>query len=550
MYSVFVTPTPVDNVTPTPPTDVEKDCAMSSVVGLRWLPATDNVELQMYRVVRDGSVVAVVPPGQTIYADTSVTQSSSYTYIVVATDGAGNSASSKPLHVKTGSRPATGEPPYCRSSVIRSMKFRFASAYSETTSAEGGDEPPYSDGSDLWPLTVGEDGNTYAFFGDGWGLCGQLDTDPDARRDDKTSFGFARITGSMPLQTDTQCPPQFRGGNIYGGYQSARPYRGGKTLVNGKGGSLLAVGATFYGLGAIWRAGDSGGPGSSPNRWGLVYSNDGGLTWRESDWTFCSEDPRTDPSPAFALDGDRAICPAGFVNFGPGYAGALDEYVYLYAVDSNPVLWGKPGPNKDPNKTYLLRVPRDQLLNPLAYRYFAGTDIVGEPLWSELPQRRRVVFVDPNPPRQLAVARSQAGGAGVQLPMYMSLGEAVYDAPLGRFIATAQGEKVGQVAFYEAAKPWGPWSAVYYSNVDAARLGTGGWGNLGAGTWDGSRLKEADSLGVHIGNAWTSADGKSLWLVFASNGKAPRNARFKQLAGKWLDSFNVVEARLKVHKPR
>jgi hypothetical protein len=52
---------------------------------------------------------------------------------------------------------------------------------------------------------------------------------------------------------------------------------------------------------------------------------------------------------------------------------------------------------------------------------------------------------------------------------------------------------------------------------------------------------------VHIGNAWTSHDGRKLWLVFSSDGRAPPDARFKQLAGRWLDSFNVVEARLHTH---
>jgi hypothetical protein len=51
----------------------------------------------------------------------------------------------------------------------------------------------------------------------------------------------------------------------------------------------------------------------------------------------------------------------------------------------------------------------------------------------------------------------------------------------------------------------------------------------------------ADSLGVHIGNAWTSADGKTMWMVFSSNGLAPSDALFRALAGNWMDSFNAVE---------
>jgi hypothetical protein len=450
------------------------------------------------------------------------------------------------LQVKTRRRPATEEPAYCPSSVITSMTFRFAAAYSEAMSGDGTNQPPYSDGSDLWPLTVGADGNTYAFFGDGWGLCGQLDSDPRSKHDDYTSFGFARITGRMPLRYDETCPEQLSGGNIHGGYRAARPYGHGKNgLVDGKVGALIAIGSTFYGLGGIWRAGESGGPLGAPDHWEIVYSNDGGLTWQDSSWAFCNEHSRAGIPSAFASGAGEGICPAGFVQFGPGNAGSLDDYVYLYAVDNNPVLWGKPSPNnRKPDKTYLLRVPGDRLLDPGEYRYFAGLDRRGEPIWSELAQRRRPVFADPKPPQEVFTKGSRHSDGMGTLPMYMNLSEAVYDAPLGRFIATALGERVGQVAFYEAARPWGPWSVIYYSNVDPGRGGTGGWGNLGAGTWDGTRYKGSDALGVHIGNGWTSADGKTLWIVFSSDGKAPREARFKRLAGKWLDSLNVVEAKL------
>lgn len=537
MYSVIVVPTPVDTLPPTAPLELHRSCATAAVVGLEWTASTDNVGLAGYRIVRDGAVIATVSPAETRYADTAVGGARRYTYAIAAFDGAGNATRSRPLRVRTSARARLGDPAYCPSATITSMRFRFASAYSETQ-GDKADAPPYSDGSDLWPLTWGADGDLYTFFGDGWGLCGQLDTGP-ASGADYTSFGFARISGPAPRAGGASCPsPRMQ--NLYGGYLSIRPYGGGKRgLLNGKAGAVIAVGDDFYAIGGIWRPGDPGGPTDSPNHSEIVYSLGNARSWQDAPWTFCRADAKGNPDPTGGLDGGLGVCPSGFVNFGPGYAGAADDYVYLYAQNNNPASWDHPGRDVMANATYLLRVPKDRLLDPTAYRYYAGLDARGEPIWSGRSSRRQPVFVDPAPP--------QADPHGFLFPMYIIVKEAVYDAPLGRYIATAHGEKVGQTAFYEAPHPWGPWSVIYYSNIDAARGGTGGWGNLGAGEWKTSRSRYlgADSLGAHIGNGWTSADGKTLWIAFSSDGKAPRNARLTRLAGHWMDSLNVVEAKLR-----
>ncbi len=538
MYSVVVVPTPVDELPPTAPSMLRRTCATATVVGIEWTAATDNVAVAGYRIIRDGVVIATVSPAQTRYADTGVSGRRRYTYIVAAFDGAGNVTRSRALRVRTAASSRRGEAAYCPSATIRSMKFAFASAYSETH-GNTSDAPPFSDGSDLWPLTWGADGAMYAFFGDGWGLCGQLDTGP-AGGADYTSFGFARISGPVPSIENAPCSsPRMQ--NVYGGYLSTHPYGGGRRgLVNGKVGAVIAVGEDFYAIGGIWRPGDRGGPNDAPNHSEIVYSLGNGHSWRDVPWAFCRADAKGNPDPTGGLDGGLGVCPSGFVNFGPGYAGAADDYVYLYASNNNPVNWDHPGPNVLANATYLLRVPQDRLLDAAAYRYYAGLDDRGEPIWSARSTRRQAVFIDRASP--------QADAHGFEFPMYVIVREAVYDAPLGRFIATAQGEKVGQVAFYEATQPWGPWSAIYYANIDAARGGEGGWGNLGAGVWQASRSRYLgeDSLGAHVGNGWTSSDGRTLWIAFSSDGKAPRNARFARLAGNWLDSLNLVEARLRM----
>jgi hypothetical protein len=696
MYTVIVVPSSTDVAPPAPPRNVHATCANAGVVGVEWTPATGDAQLAGYRVARDGIVVGTIAHARTSYSDTAVAATSEYRYSIIAFDGAGNTAASETLPVTTTASSMNGDAPYCRSSLIASMVFNFSSAYS-ATDGNASDTPPYSDSSDLWPLTWGEDGNTYTLFGDGWGLCGQLDTQPAPyNKEDKTSFGAAKISGAMPLGRG--CPAQFAHGNIYGGYDSAHP-RGNRAtpLLNGKGGALIAVGSDLYAIGAIWRSEDGSRSSGAPEHQEIVYSGDSGSSWHDNtSWDFCSR------SADGAYGGAFPVCPYGFVNYGKGNAGALDNYVYVYAVNASYYWTGFDDSGAAfPTFTYLLRAPNTELLTQSAYEYFAGWDDVGAPLWSSDPARRQPVFADRN-------VNQINPDNGYSFQMGMNIQEAVYNPVLLRYIATAQGQKIGQTAFFEAPNPWGPWSTLYYTNISAARDGKGGWGNLGAGSWnaahdplisdllvndtapnDGSgsvysvragaglatgarlyidqsepvyvvtlplpaavssqtfiqtadsdasaaagtanfmsfmlgqpatvyiahdmgiktkprwltqnfadtqtyltvaagkvirklelyrRVYEggavvtlgsnvesgtephglmysvivaptgtyagADSLGVHIGNAWTSADGKTLWLVFSSNGLAPSDALFAALAGNWMDSFNAVEVTL------
>ena len=63
---------------------------------------------------------------------------------------------------------------------IESITFDWAGAYTEPN------------GSDLWPVTWGKDGNVYTFFGDGGGFGG------DNHRG-RVSFGVAKMTAPPPL---------------------------------------------------------------------------------------------------------------------------------------------------------------------------------------------------------------------------------------------------------------------------------------------------------------------------------------------------------------
>lgn len=483
------------------------DCANGAVVGLRW----DGAARGGYRIARDGTVVGTVVG--TEFADTTVAPSSHYSYTV-------NGSAS--LVVDTPAAIPSGDPPYCRSRYIESLTFDWSGAYTEP------------DGSDLWPVTWGRDGNVYAFFGDGGGFRG------DNQRG-RVSFGVARITEPPPLTVRTAI-------NVYGGYEAEHP-----STIDGKAGSIIAVGSDFYTIGGLWSAQEVAGRTShrsgSPPRSQLGYSKGNAFSWKASSWAFCGSE-----APA------GVFCPSGFINFGRANHGAPGRYVYLLGTANAPATWtddggpevaaergqatadpaalpagqvpggqvpgaqvpaapvpAAPVPAAPVASTYLARVSRRNVLKQDAYEYFAGLNERGRPVWTRDYRKMQPVFTD-------------RGGKQAE-----ALESATYIRAIGRYIGTAQGPFVGQTSFYDAPNPWGPWTTVSYNNIDPV-AGTGGFANLGK--------EGGGSLGVHIVNAWTSKDGSSLWLTYSSDGKAPDGASFPP-AGTMMDSFNLVPARLR-----
>jgi hypothetical protein len=176
-------------------------------------------------------------------------------------------------------------------------------------------------------------------------------------------------------------------------------------------------------------------------------------------------------------------------------------------------------------RTYLARVNRRRMLRQSAYRYFAGLDSRSRPIWSADAERMQPIFTDRNAPQP---------GCGDRCGMSGDLEDAVFDAGLKRYIGVAQGGFLAQTSFYEAPHPWGPWTTISYNNIDAA-TGGGGWGNLGSAA--------GDSLGVHPVNAWTSADGQTMWMTYSSSGKAPAGALFPP-PGSGLDAFHLLSVDL------
>jgi hypothetical protein len=491
MYSVIVVPTAEHLEAPTAPRALQIDCATAAVVGLRWTASSDEGRVAGYRIERDGAIIGTT--SHSYFSDTSVAASTRYTYVVAAFDRAGNAADSAPRTITTEAASMNGDAPVCPSRIIPSMTWNWAGGYTQPN------------GSDLWPVTWGMDGNIYALFGDGGGFGG------DDHRG-RASFGIAMMSGAPP-------PTDASARNIYGGYRSEHA-----ASIGGKASSIIAVGPDFYAIAGIFRPSDSkvdypSQPSSSPNHVEIAYSLGDAFSWRSGSWVFCGADSSGN------RDLSGAFCPIGFVNFGAGNAGAPDGYVYLYG--NEPAARWETGPKTTPVRTYLARVPADQILIQAAYRFFAGQDPEGNPIWSDEPDRMMPVFTDRN--------ANRVGCEGI-CDMGSTLEEAFYNPALRRYIGVAQGDYVAQTSVYEAPDPWGPWTVVSYNNIDAA-TGQGGWANLG--------IAGSSSIGIHAVNAWTSPSGQRMWMTYSGGGKAPPGALFPP-AGTSLDSFNLVSVELKV----
>jgi hypothetical protein len=526
MYTVIVVPTATDTSAPTAPSTLQATCKSAIVVGLNWNKSTDNVGVAGYRIVRGGNVIATVsgtvPDATLYYSDLTVAASTAYSYVVKAFDAAGNSTSSVTLPVTTPPASALGDAAYCSSTKIASMTFNWSSAFTQAVSA-GGTEPPHSDSSDLWNVTWAADGS-YAFFGDGYGLCGQLDTlsggGPNTA--DETSFGIAKMTGPA---TGGACQAEFS--NVYGGYHSSHPFSGSQ--LQGKASSLIAIGSNFYAIANTWPSNGQLQKGG-PNHYEIAHSDGNPNTWQSNatNWEFCAADANGNPT-------SGAFCPGSFVNYGKAVANP-DGYVYMTATPNTFGFWCNTGCPAfvPPANTYMMRVPSGSILTQNAYQYYAGLDNNAKPIWTTNSSLVKPIFSDRN--------ANKTDSRGVSYVMAEGLGQPVYNPVVGRYIAPAVSGDLGQTSFYDSPNPWGPWTVISYNNVnlaneDSNHLPTGGWGNFGVATPGG--------LGVNGVAAWTSADGKTVYFTFSgSAGAAATTADFVALQGKNMDVFSYVNATL------
>ena len=270
--------------------------------------------------------------------------------------------------------------------------------------------------SDNWPMTWGDDDAIYTSYGDGHGF--------EPLIPEKLSMGFAKVEGG---------PDDFRGTNI----RSATGETKGDGKKGGKASGMLMVEGVLY----MWVRNRGNAQ--------LAWSADHARTW---EWGFKLEQSFGSPA---------------FLNFGPNYAGAPDDYVYAYSQDG-------PSAYDIDDGVVLARCLRTRLRDRGAWEYFSG----GEK-WSRDIAARRPVF-------------EYAG--------HCQRVDAAYHPVLKRYLLAVGYGHTGGWGIYDAPRPWGPWSVAFH---------TQDWG-LG------------QTHGYRIPTKWMSSDGRSMALVFS--GVKPNDA--------------------------
>jgi len=267
-------------------------------------------------------------------------------------------------------------------------------------------------GSDNWPMTWADDDALYTAYGDGKGF------EPFLK--EKLSLGLAKITGA---------PPDIRGENLRSPTAEAK----GDGKRGRKASGMLCVDGVLYMLAR--NVGNSQ----------LGWSTDHGKTWTWADWKFTT---------SFG-------CPA-FLNFGKNYAGARDEFVYIYSPDTDSAY-------ECADRFVLARVPKNKLRDRDAYEFF-----VRESVWTKDITQRGAVFERPG-----ACYRS-----GVS-----------FNAGLKRYLWCQTQPDHRGLTICEAPEPWGPWKVLFAADA-----------------WDVEAGETAS-----FPTKWMSADGRTLYLVFSGD---------------------------------
>ena len=316
--------------------------------------------------------------------------------------------------------------PYPSSTVITDMTFDFSS---HTREAEG---------SDNWPITWADDDHQYTSWGDGNGFT----------TESKRSLGVSRVEGNNVTGATKQ--------DVWSGLSG--------TSDDGKSYGIISISGNLY----MWVSPGSGSAGFQEQR--VWKSSNHGVSWTKASWAFAKSDNLINPT---------------FIQFGKDYAGARDEFVYIYAnhVKTASLSVQKPG------EIALLRVPKSSIMVRAEYEFFAGLDGTGNPIWTKDRGSRKPVFKDAN-------------GVGWNT-------SASYNAQLGRYLIATEHEKSlqGNLGIFDAPEPWGPWTTVKYVNGFGSSAGIA-----------------ATTFFWNFSNKWLSADGKNFVLIFTGVGQGTNDS--------------------------
>jgi hypothetical protein len=345
-------------------------------------------------------------------------------------------------------RPRSQIPP---SSLITGIEFQMATLRTDGL------------GSDNWPITWANDDHQYTSFGDGVGF-GATDIE-EQWGPDRVGFGFGRVEGGRR---------DYLTANVSGGKDPENASDplfassgAGNRNGNGKCYGLIGIDEDIY----AWRIGDHHPQHMEFSE--LYKSADHCASWQFTGVRF-SRDQFPNRLGFFAPT---------FCQFGRGYDGARDDYVYVYAPE---ICRDEGWEVQLPGHVCLMRVPCQDIEDRGRYEFYGGPDRSGNPVWHTGLARRVPVFQDPE--------------KGV---MRISVS---YNAGLGRYLLIAQQVsrweiRNGHLGIYEAPEPWGPWSTVLCKRP---------W-DIG----DERKLHRGyKTVFWNFSNKWLSADGRGFVLVY------------------------------------
>jgi hypothetical protein len=339
---------------------------------------------------------------------------------------------------------AHGAANYPPSTAITGMAFDMATL---TNLAPGNNV--FADESDNWTITWADDDHQYAAFGDGEGFR--------TRNTVRASLGVSRIEGD---KNNYSAFDVFKVGPDTGGC-------GGKSV------GIVALDGALY----LLRAGTSSSS-SAFRRTELYKSTDKGKSWSATGVRWVDRD----------FSGSDGFFSPSFLQFGKDYAGARDEFVYIYAPEETTSVDEDPWNVQVPGKISLIRAPRVSLSDQSTYEFFTGLDASGNPTWTSDIDSRAPVFEDP-----------------VNGVMRTSVS---YNAGLGRYLLITQQinrfrNSDFHIGVYEAPEPWGPWHTILFENAEL----------VGPGLNTGKK-----TVFWNFSNKWLSPDGKNFVLVYTGPG--------------------------------
>lgn len=346
------------------------------------------------------------------------------------------------LTVLTGS--VYGAANYPPSTAITGMTFDMATLRNVTPGNN-----VVADESDNWTITWADDDHQYTSFGDGEGFR--------TANTVRASLGVGRIEGDKDNYSAFDV---FKVGKESGGC-------GGKSV------GILAVDGELY----LLRAGTSSNS-SAFQRTELFKSTDKGKSWSTTGVKWVNSE----------FTGSDGFFSPSFLQFGKDYAGARDEFVYIYAPEETMSVDADIWNVQVPGKIALIRVPKVSMTEKNTYEYFTGLDVTGNALWTTDINSRAPVFEDP-----------------VNGVMRTSVS---FNVGLGRYLLITQ--QVNRfrnsdfhIGVYEAPDPWGPWNTILFENAELVGPG------LNTGT---------KSVFWNFSNKWLSPDGKNFVMVYTGPG--------------------------------